>query len=224
MKKFFKIGCLAFIALIAIAYVIYYIQNGSTGPTQAIKFMNTGTELRSVTFEQIMTDGKLEKIYTIDSKIKPDESLIQQVPTGNYKISVWDSNDSLVKSSEYQLKLPKPDESNYELMRFDLAVDKNFVLVNMNSMYGGNAIAEHMSKAMGTKSYGIRIAKIYDGQLPFLLDENYTIRTIIDLEEDFPDRIKYGNVVYGLFAIPKELPKEQFQQALMEQIVKKTKN
>lgn len=222
MKKFFKIGCGAIIGLFAIAYAIYYYNYGSGGPTQAVKFMNTGTELRSVTFEQIMPDGKLEKIYTIDSKIKPDESLIQQVPPGNYKISVWDTNDSLVKASEYKLVLPKPDESNYELMRFDLAVDKLFVLVNMNSMYEGNAIAEHMSNAMGTKSNAIRIAKVYEGDLPFLIEEAYTIRTIIDLEEDFPDRKKYGNVIYGLFAIPKALPKDQLQSALFEEIAKKT--
>ncbi|WP_300485992.1 hypothetical protein [Flavobacterium sp.] len=223
MKKIFKIGCVAFIALIAIAYAIYYIQNGPTGPTQSIKFMNTGTELRSVTFEQIMPDGKLEKIYTIDQKIKPGESLIKQVPAGNYKVSVWDTNDSLVKASDYKLVLPNPDESNYELMRFDLAVDKLFVLVNMNSLYEGNAIAEHMANAAGTKSNGIRIAKVYEGDLPFLIEEAYTIRTIIDLEEDFPSSKKYGNVIYGLFAIPKDLPKEQLQRALMEEIVKKTK-
>lgn len=222
MKKIFKIGCGAIIGLFAIAYAIYYYNYGSGGPTQAVKFMNTGTELRSVTFEQIMPDGKLEKIYTIDSKIKPNESLIQQVPAGNYKISVWDTNDSLVKASEYKLELPKADESNYELMRFDLAVDKLLVLVNMNSLYGGNAIADHMSKAMGTKSDGIKIAKVYDGELPFLIEEMYTIRTIIDLEEDFPDRIKYGNVVYGLFAIPKALPKDQLQNALIKEIAKKT--
>ncbi len=223
MSKFFKIGCGAFIAFFAIAYAFYYYETGGSKPTQSIKFLNTSDATKSVTFEKIEADGKLEKAYYVNSKAKPGDFVIEMVPEGHYKIKVWDAEDNLVKEIDYTVKLPNPEKSNYELVRFDMAQDKAFVIVNMNSLYKGGAIAEHMSQAMGTKRSGLTIAKAYNGQKPFMLDENITIRKVIDFEDDFPSSIKYGVTVYGIFAVPLSLKGEDAENYLMNEVAKRFK-
>ncbi|RZJ70743.1 hypothetical protein [Flavobacterium sp.] len=222
MKTFFKIGCGAIVLLLAVAYGFYYYETGGSKPSQSIKFLNTGKDERSVTFEMVGKDGKLLDGYYANSKVKPNDFKIEEVQAGNYKIRIWDAADNLVKEMDFKLTLPDPNKSNYELLRFDLAQDKVFVIVNMNSLYKGNDIAEHMSKAMGTQRSGLTIAKAYDGQKPFMLDPNITMRNVVDLEDDFPDRVSYGNTVYAIFAVPRSLPEGQLDANLMEQISKKT--
>lgn len=221
MKKLFKIGCLALVALVVVAITVTAIQKWHDAPTQSIMFLNTGSSTRSVTFEKIGEDGKLSDTYVVENDLKPNQTLIEKVPAGNYRIKVWNKDESLYKSADYKFVLQDPKESNYQLYRFDLAMDKIFCIVNLNALYEGNSFADYMSDAVGTKREKLKIEKLYDASAPFLVPETYTSRTFVDMKDKIPTKVKYGEVVYGLFAFPKSLEEDQVQTALFEQIAEK---
>lgn len=221
MNKFFKIGCLVIIVFVVIAIIGVTIEKWNYAPTQSIAFLNSSTVTRSITFERIGADGKLSDTYTVDSTIEPNQTIIEKVPEGNYKISVWNLDKNLYKSTEYKITLKDPKESNYQLSRFDLAMDKIYAIVNLNALYEGNSFADYMSKAVGTKHEKLKIEKFYDGGSLFFVPETYTFRTFIDVKDEIPTRVNYGEVVYGLFAFPKTLSEDQIQESLFNQIINK---
>jgi len=223
MNKFFKIGCLVVVGFVAIIMIGASIGKWYEDPTQSIAFLNSGSVARSVTFERIGADGKLSDTYTVDSTLEPNQTLIEKVTEGNYKVSVWNLDKNLYKSIEYKITLKNPKESNYQLYRFDLAMDKIYTIVNLNALYEGNAFADYMSKAVGTKRDQLRIEKIYDGGSLFIVPETYTDRTFVDVDDKIPTNVKYGEVVYGLFAFEKSLPEDQIQDNLFNQIRNKIK-
>lgn len=223
MNKFFKIGCLVVVVFVVIAIIGVTIEKWNDAPTQSIAFLNSSTVTRSVTFERIGKDGKLSDTYTVDSTIEPNQTLIEKVPEGNYKISVWNLDKNLYKSTECKITLKNPKESNYQLYRFDLAMDKIYTIVNLNALYEGNSFADYMSKAVGTKHEKLKIEKFYDGSSLFFVPETYTFRTFVDLEDKIPTKVKYGEVVYGLFEFPNTLSEDQIQETLFNKISNKIK-
>jgi hypothetical protein len=223
MNKFFRIGCLIIFILGIIAIVGVSIERWHDSPTQTIAFLNTSDATRSVTFERIENDGKLAETYTIDSDIKPNQTIIEKVPAGNYKVSVWNQDKSLYKSTDFEVKLKDPKKSNYQLYRYDIAMDKIYAVVNLNALYKGNWFADYMANSTGTKLEKLRIEKLYYGGQLFFVRENYTSRTFIDIDDKLPKKVKYGEVVYGLFEFPKTLPDNQIEAAIYTQIAEKMK-
>lgn len=223
MKKGFKIGCLGIIVLAAIGIIGATLERWYNGPTQSIMFLNTGNSLKSVTFERIEKDGKLSDAYVINTDIKPNQILIEKIPAGNYNVKVWNQDESLYQSTDFKIVLKDPKKSDYQLYRLDLAMDKIYAIVNLNALYEGNSFAEHMSNAAGTNRDKLRIEKLYNGGVPFLVLETYTSRTFVDMEDKIPTKVKYGEIVYGLFAFPKTLPEDQVQATLFEQVFEKLK-
>lgn len=222
MKRFLKIGCIGIAVFVVVIMIVASIWESNAPATQSIAFLNTGNAMRSVTFERVKADGQLADTYAITNELKPDETVIERVTEGIYKIKVWDASETLVGSADFEVKLKNPEESDYQLYRFDLAMDKVFAVVNLNSMYEGNAFAEHMAKAVGTQRDYLKVEKLYDGRAPFLVPENFTSRTFVDLSDAIPSSVKYGQVVYGLFALPKTLREDQLQTTLLSQITKRT--
>jgi hypothetical protein len=223
LNKFFKTGCLVIVILGVIGIVGVAIERWHDAPTQSIAFLNTANVTRSVTFERIAADGKLASTYTIENDIKPNQMVIEKVPEGNYKVKVWNQDESLYKSTDFKVTLKGSKKSNFQLYRFDLAMDKVYAIVNLNALYEGNSIAKHMSNAVGTNRGKLQIEKLYDGGIPFFVQETYTLRTFVDTDDKIPTKVKYGEVVYGLFSFPKELPEDQMESVLFEQISKKMK-
>ena len=223
MNKFFKIGCLVVVVFVVIVMIGATIAKWNDAPTQSIAFLNSSSVARSVTFERIGVNGKLSETYTVDTTIEPNQTLIEKVTEGNYKVSVWNLDKNLYKETEYKIVLKNPKESNYELYRFDLAMDKIYSVVNLNALYEGNSFTDYMSKAVGTKHDKLRIEKFYDGGSLFLVPETYTSRTFVDIDDKIPTKVKYGEVVYGLFAFEKSLPEDQIQENLFNQIVTRIK-
>lgn len=223
MKNFFKITGLVLAVLVVISIVGVSIERWHDAPTQSIAFLNTAGVTRSVTFERIEKDGKLADAYTIENDVRPNQTVIEKVPAGNYKVKVWNQDESLYKSVDFKVMLNDPQKSNYQLYRFDLAMDKIYAIVNLNALYEGNSFADYMSNAVGTKREKLRVEKLYDGGVPFFVPETYTFRTFIDIDDKIPAKVRYGEVVYGLFAFPKALPEDHIQAVLLEQISGKLK-
>lgn len=227
MQKKFKIGCLALVILGVIGIIGMIvgvsIQKWHDGPTQSIAFLNTADVVRSVTFERIEENGNLADVYTVDSEIKPGKELIERAAPGNYKVKVWNPDKSLYNSTDFEVKLKDPKKSEHLLYRFDLAMDKIYAVVNLNALYEGKSFAEYMSNAVGTRQEKLRIEKLYDGSAPFFVPETYTARTFVDINDEIPSEVKYGEIVYGLFAFPKDLPEDQINGALLAQISEKIK-
>ncbi|MFC6095662.1 hypothetical protein ACFPVY_03305 [Flavobacterium qiangtangense] len=223
MNKFFKVGCLLilFLALLGIAGV--FLANRHDGPTQSIAFLNTSDVTRSVTFEKIEKTGKLAATYTINRDIKPNQEIIEKVPAGNYKISIWNQDKSLFKSTDFKVILDDPKVSSYQLYRLDIATDKIYVIVNLNALYEGNSLANHMASAAGTKQERLKIEMLFDGGRPFQVPETYTSRTFIDINDDLPSEIKFGEMVYGLFEFSKTISKDKVEAAIYAKLLKKVK-
>lgn len=223
MNKVFKIGCLVIVLLGIVCIVGVAVEKWNDAPTQSIAFLNSGNVGRSVTFERIGKDGKLSDKYTVDTTLEPNKTVIEKVPAGKYKISVWNLDKNLYKSTEYTITLKDPKKSNYQLYRFDIAMDKIYAIVNLNALYEGNSVADYMSKAAGTKNSKLRIEKFYDGGSLFFVPETYTFRTFVDTEDKIPAKVKYGEIVYGLFAFPKTESEDSIEENLLRQIMDKAK-
>ncbi|UII77382.1 hypothetical protein LV716_06315 [Flagellimonas sp. HMM57] len=214
MKKGLKIGCSVLIVLMLIAVVFGVIADRSDGPRQSFKFVNTSNGTKSVTFEMFNADGELSDVWYVDEKLEPNSSIIKRIPEGKYKISVWDDNDNLYKEIIFEFKLENPDESDYRLYRFDLAMDKHHVLVCMNALYEGNSLSESISKVAGTNHNSLKIEQIYNGNLPYRISETYTGRTFKDLGESLPRTIRSRELIYRLFAFPDSLSTNQIDKKL----------
>ncbi|TSE02545.1 hypothetical protein [Aquimarina algiphila] len=223
MRKGLKIGCFSISILLLVAIILGIIADKSDGPRQSFYFLNTSDATKSVTFEWIEKDGELSKTWYVDEVVKPNESIIKRIPEGHYRIQVWDQNDTIYKETKFKFALKNPDESNYELYRFDLAMDKDFVLVNLNALYSGGSFAEHMSNAVGTNFNQLKIEQVYKDNIPFLISNQYTDRTFIDIDDDLPSKVKYGEIVYGLFYLPSNLKDSLFSSLLYEKVISKTK-
>lgn len=136
---------------------------------------------------------------------------------------MWNQDKTLFKSTVFKIKLKDGEKSNYQPYRFDLAMDKIYAIVNLNALYEGNWFATHMANAVGPKLERLKIEKLYDGSRFFFIPETYTYRTFIDIDDKLPKKVKYGEVVYGLFEIPKTLPENKIQEAIYTQILEKVK-
>lgn len=221
MNKFFKVGCLIIFILVGLGIAGASLKIWYEDPSQSIAFLNISEVARSVTFERVEKNGKLADSYTIDSDIQPNETLIKKVPDGDYKVTVWNKDNSLFGSTDFKVQLKDPKKSSYELYRFDLAMDKIYTIVDLNAMYKGNSFATHMANAVGTKREKLQIEKLYDGSHFFLVPETYTSRTFVDIDDKLPKNVKYGEMVYGLFAFSKTVPRNEIETAIYAQILKK---
>ncbi len=219
MKKVVKIGCIGLAVLFAIVIAITVIVEKQDGPRQSIKFLNTSNTTKSVTFEMRDKNGVIDTTtYYVDKFIKPGESTIERIPEGNYVIKVWNADNSLHDKTDFVCKLPVPGENCYDLYRFDLAMDKMYVVSCLNYVYEGGDFATHMSNAMGTHYEKLKLEKGYSGKAPFMVSENYTGRTFVDVEDKLPSSKKYGQIVYGLFDIPNNLDSNAAMARLNEKI------
>ncbi|MBS9462860.1 hypothetical protein KIM67_10590 [Flagellimonas sp. 389] len=218
MKKVFKIGCAALGVLVLTAIIFGIIADRSDGPRQSFKFVNTSNSIKSVTFEMFNKDGQLSDVWYVNEKLEPNSSIIKRIPEGKYMISVWDHNDKLYKETDFEFKLKNPDESDYSLYRFDLAMNKHHVLVCMNALYEGNSFSEDISKAAGTNYNTLKIAQIYNGSLPYLISEKYTDQTFRDMEESMPKTIRSRELIYRLYTFPDSLSKTQITKMLQREI------
>lgn len=224
MNKKFKIGCLALVIFAVLFFIVgIAIQRWNDAPSRSFAFLNTSDVTRSVTFERIEKDSSLADVYTIDSELKPNQEVFEQVPPGKYKISVWNQDKSLYQSVAFEVTLKDPKKWDYHVVRFDLAMDKIYAVVNLNALYEGKSFAEYMSNAAGTKREKLRIEKFYDGSAPFIVPETYTFRTFVDISDKIPAKVKYGEIVYGLFSFPKTLPEDEIETTLFSQIAEKIK-
>ncbi len=221
MNKIVKIGGIVLGVLFLAAAIMGTIAEKSDGPRQSFKFINTSNAVKSVTFEMIEENDSLSGTWYVNEEIQPNSSIIKRIPEGRYKIEVWDDKELLYQETEFSFQLKDPTQSDFQLYRFDLAMDKKFALVYLNAVYSGNALAEEMSKAIGTNSTSLQVKKIYDGQHPFLVSEQYTGRTFIDLEDGLPSSVKYGEVVYGLFHLDNTLTESELYQQIPAQVNKK---
>lgn len=223
MKKPFKIGCLIFLVIGLVLMIGQFIWNWKEGPTQTFALLNTAEITRSVTFEK---KGKKEDstgVYTIDNTLKKGNFEYVQVTPGKYTVSIWNADKSLYKSFDYPVILENPNKTNYQPFRLDIALDKVFTVVNLNFLYEGNAFSEFMSNAVGSKQTKLKFEKFYKGDEPFFIPDEYTGRTFVDLDDKIPSKVKYGEMVYGLFAFPRTLPKEQVEAEILTQIASKMK-
>lgn len=223
MNKFFKVGCLIIFILGMLGIVGVLLEKWYDVPAQSIALLNTSDVVRSVTFEQIEKNGKLADSYTINRHIKPNQTLIEKVPAGNYKVTVWNEDKSLFGSTAFKAQLKDPKKSDYQLYRFDLSMDKIYAIVALNSIYEGNSFATHMANAAGSKRENLKIEKLFDGGRFFLIPETYTSRTFVDIDDSLPKNVKYGEMVYGLFAFSKTEPHKGIESAIYAQILEKVK-
>ncbi len=223
MKKRIKIGCLALVVLVVIALVANGISKWNDAPTQHFNFLNSADVVRSVTFERIQKDSTLSDTYAVNLDVKPNKEVIEKVTEGNYRITVWNQDETYYNSTDFKVVLEDPTKSNYQLYRFDLAMDKIYAIVYLNALYEGNSFAEQMAKAAGTSRERLKIEQFYDGVFPFFVPETYTYRTFVDINDKLPKKIKYGEMVYGLFAFPKTLEDDEIETELYRQIIEKMK-
>lgn len=222
MKKAYKIGCVGLVAFFIIGFFLNKAVETHDGPRQSIKFLNSSSTTKSVTFEMRDKNGVVDTtIYYVDEFVKPNESVIKRIPEGDYVIKVWNADNSLHNKTDFVCKLPVPGESCYDLYRFDLAMDKVYIVACLNYVYEGGDFATHMSNAMGTQYNDLKIEKGYNGKSPFMVSENYTGRTFVDLEDALPSSKKYGQIVYGLFDIPENLEGDEALAKLNEKIAAK---
>ncbi|MBG6131103.1 hypothetical protein IWQ47_002573 [Aquimarina sp. EL_43] len=193
--KFF-IGFVIFLVLGAI--ILGVIANEQDGARQHFRLFNTSEEQKSVTFEMIYEDGTPSDVWAINEIIDPGNTTNGKLLPGTYLVKIWDHEEVLENEFEFSFSLPNPEESNYNYYRFDIAMDKDFRVVNMAAAYEGSSLANTMSKAVGAHQDEILIVETYMGNRPFLIPESYTDRTFIDVYEDMPNRIKYGELIYRL--------------------------
>ncbi|OJV52779.1 MAG: hypothetical protein BGO31_03190 [Bacteroidetes bacterium 43-16] len=223
MKKPVRIGCLLFLVLGLALILGQFLWKWKEGPTQAFTFLNTAAVSRSVTFEKIGKEGTLEKIYTIDNKLAHNQFSYNQVPPGNYQVTIWNDDKSELKTFDFQVILNDAEKTNHQPFRLDIALDKVYAVVHLNVLYEGEAFASFMSKAAGTHQTKLQFEKFYDGSKPFYVADEYTTRTFIDIDDKIPSKVKYGELVYGLFAFPKSLSKDQVEAEIIAQIKSKIK-
>lgn len=171
----------------------------------------------------MLNDTTTADSYTINLTVKPNKEVIGQVPEGDYKITVWNQDETYYNSTYFTVKLKDPKKSNYQLYRFDLAMDKIYAIVYLNALYEGNSFAEEMARAAGTSREKLKVEQLYDGAEPFFVSEDYAFRTFVDLDKKMPKKVKYGEMVYGLFSFPKAFEDEEIQPELYRQIIEKMK-
>lgn len=221
MKKALKIIGIVFVILIIASAILGTIADKHDGPRQSFLLVNTSETTKSVTFDLINENDTAKEGRYLNETVLANESVIKRIPEGKYTISVWDEDDYLYDETEFEFKLKNSEESDYSLYRFDLAMDKNFFVLNLNALYSGNDFAEHMSNAVGTNNSQIEITKSYKSNIPFLIPDQYTGKTFIDLNEDLPTNIKYGESVYGLFFVSDTLNDSETSQLLYQKAINK---
>lgn len=198
MKTVVKI-ILIFLGLLFLGGVILgSIANQQDGNRQSFCLLNTSNESKSTTFEAINKNGEQSNEWSIDEKINPGEQKITQILPGKYLVKVWNKEDKLENEFEFEFSLDNPNESNYNLYRFDLAMDKNFALVNMNALYEGNSLSNTLASALGSNQEQLYYEAQYKGNQPFIIPDVYNKYTFIDLGEELPSRKKIGETIYQL--------------------------
>ena len=100
-------------------------------------------------------------------------------------------------------------------------MDKDFYVLNLNALYGGNSFAEHMSSAVGTNRDQISIAEKFDGSNIFMVPERITKRTWTNWGGDIPESVKYGEVVYGIYDLPKNISEDELNAAVISRVLQK---
>ena len=200
-------------------FVLGEVAEAYDGPMQSFRLLNTSKTKKSVTFEWIDNDGNPSNIWSVDEVLEPNYKIIKRINPGRYIVKVWDEEDNLLKEFEFQFELENPEESNYNLYRFDLAMDKYFTVIDLNAVYEGNSLAESLSTAVGTNKQALTIKEIYKGDLPFLIPETITNRTFVELNESIPSRIKFGEIVYGLFAVSDTLNESEMYTYISEKLI-----
>lgn len=211
MKKYLKYVGIFFAAMFVITIIIAVTERMVYGPTQAFIFFNTSNEARSITFNKIFEDGTVEKMYTIDTILKPNNVVYKNIPADNYQIQIWDSKEYLVDSFDLKIVLEDSTKSETNAYRIDLALDKVFAVVNLNALYEKSVFSYSNNETL-------KLGKLYDGKAPFFVDKQYTIYTFIDIHEDLPSSIKARQTLYGLFAIPASLPESELLSYIVKQI------
>ncbi|WP_024772089.1 hypothetical protein [Aquimarina macrocephali] len=201
MKTIIKIFLGFVVFLILCGGILGIIENEYDGARQYFRMFNTSEEQKSVTFEMIYENGTPSNVWAINEIIDSENVVNTKLLPGTYLVKVWDHEDVLENEFEFSFSLPNPEESNYNYYRFDLAMNKDFRVVDMAAVYEGNSLVNTMSKAVGTYQDDILVVETYKGDRPFLISETYTDRTFIDVYEDMPSRIRYGELIYRLEAV-----------------------
>lgn len=220
MKKILRILGIIVLTFIVLAVILAIIQEKVDGPTQTFAFYNTSNMLKDVTFQLYWDDGTIEDSYTNLIAIEPGDTVFKQVPPGTYKIVVWDENNKFYnKVQKFSFELPE-GKSDYHAYYFDLSMDKNFGIASLNHLFAGGDFAESMANAVGTNK-NLTIEIIYPGTEPFQVNTRYSNRTFLDLYDALPKEIKYGELLYGMFAVPDNITtKSEFFYAV-EDLIKK---
>lgn len=209
MKIIIKVILGFVIFLILGGIILGIIANEHDGARQYFRIFNTSEEQKSVTFEMIYENGTPSDVWAINEIISPGNTVNKTLLPGTYLVKIWDHEDELESKFDFSFSLPNPEESNYNYYRFDVAMDKDFRIVDMAAAYEGSSLANTMSKAVGTYQDNILVVETYKGNMPFLIPESYTSRTFIDIYEDMPSRIKYGELIYRLEVIDSATAKKK---------------
>lgn len=201
MKTIIKIGIGFIVFLILGGIILGAIANEQDGARQHFRLFNTSKDQKSVTFEMIYENGTPSNVWAINEIINPGNTVNKTLLPGTYLVKIWNHEDVLEGKFNFSFSLPNPEESNYNYYRFDLAMDKDFRILDMAAAYSGNSLANTMSKAVGTHQDNVLVLETYKGNMPFLIPESYTNRTFVDVYEDMPNQIKYGELIYKLEAV-----------------------
>lgn len=219
MKKFLKIFGIVFLVLIVLSIFTRILSDNSEIPRQSIYFTNTSTEKLSVTFEGINEDNPSDDYRLLDEIIKPNSIVIEKVRPGRYQIQVRDSEGKLKGESETKFSIPRSKKAGHHLMYFDLAMDKDFYVLNLSAVFSGNLLAEHKADNDAAPQDRLIIEEKYDGASTFTVPERITKRTWVNLGDNIPTTVKHGEVVYGLYAIPKEINEKEVYKSLVESVI-----
>ena len=208
-------------------FILFIVLNVSActsgSPEQTVQIVNTGSYKCSLTMQLYSVDNVLSDKYTVNKTVKPHDEVYIQIYEGLYLISIWDDNDKLLKEFDKILITLPSGKSSYNPIVIDTALNKNYALVNLNYLYSGGAFAEHMSKAVGTKSDTLKVISYYKGDAPFYVPEEYrTSITFVDVfTEKLPKETAYGNNVYGLIPLPSGITEKKDIAAYIDHYLEK---
>ncbi len=187
-------------ASVLLFITVFMVSSCSPKPTKSINLVNTGTEKRSITMELILSDGSIEELYTIDTTLNPGEEAWERIEQGSYYVSIWDSKDQLVERFESVPVKLEDGKSNYNPIIIDIALDKKYVIANINYLYEGGDFAEIISEASGTNQSSLKIVKVYDGTKPFEVEAEYrsSVHFVNIFTKKIPEKVEARAVVYAL--------------------------
>ena len=175
----------------------------------AILLLNSTHEMRRVTFEKRMQNGKLAAPYYLNIKVGAKSKVEQIIDPAVYKIKIWNDQGYFVghvKDFNFALHDDKSFEHPYYL---DLAFNKKYAITNLNFIYSDTSKIDFSD---------FEIFKIYDAKEPFEIAKSIRYNDIIFLEDHIPHKLNGHKKLYCAYPVPKQLNRRKTHLYLEEQI------